>query len=42
VPAPGAAPLVSHLIRHWVLSMLKESVCVSPRPDQDPMGRHPT
>lgn len=33
--------MVSHLIRHCVLSMLKDSVCVSPRPDHEPMGLQP-
>src|SRR5579863_2750351 len=43
VPAPGGASfLVSHLMRHWPVSILKESVWVSPWPDQEPMGRHPT
>src|SRR5258708_1808635 len=40
VPAPGDAASVSHLIRHCVLSMLNDSVCMFPWPDHDSRGRH--
>src|SRR5713101_5425833 len=40
VPTPGDAALVSHLMRHCVLSMLNDSVCMFPWPDHDSRGRH--
>src|SRR5579872_3692017 len=43
VPVLGVvSPLASHLMRHWVLSILKDSVCVLPRPEKSVIWRQPT
>src|SRR5579863_9342289 len=43
VPVLGlVSPFASHLMRHWVASILKDSVWVLPRPEKSVIWRHPT